>query len=79
MFKAAAAFGQQSVGLFLSAGVVYQPRSEWPVASLSCSQVQSGKGSKSGLLALTLCRLCVHVARLVHYQNKRGHADPTQP
>lgn len=67
------------VGPFLCPGVVYQSGTEWPVASLSRSQVQSGTGSNSGLLTLTVCRLCLHVAGLVHYQTQRGMLTLANP
>lgn len=63
-----------SVGLFLCLGVVYQTGSEWPVASLSSSQVQSGVGSHFGLLTWTLS-LCGPAGPLSELE---GHIDPGQ-
>lgn len=65
----------QFSSLSVSLGVVYQTGSEWPVASLSSSQVQSGVGSHFGLLTQTLssCGPACPISEL------EGRTDPCQP
>lgn len=52
--------------------------SKRPAACLSCSQVQRGVGSKSGLQTATVFQLCLHVALRVHYLEGGWQVNPPQ-